>query len=1167
MDTIASVNMLRSQFLQVCPEKEQMRRIMKPYTLNNSNITELDPKLREAYLLADGTDILDQLESPPISKNFMENYSLLGNNRSSKGKGNHRKRPSVYNMESQIVEKEISQTVNNETINAVKKDSMLQDSSFTVPNNLDINLRSSLLINESQNNSIRTLKNNFRVVDNDSDFSVDTTKVGKKSTSRFARLFTGKKDSSESILTTNNKKKAEAVTKKSHIQKPSIFDMNFDYDVNLDEEDDEDDDDDDDDVVDSDIHAKFFHINNSSKDINSSDQKQDLNSTNSNGNSANDNGTSSNGPVNISKRISHFPQNIMPRNTAADVKSTSSKNEKNLLSIHGKKDELTENNFSGGEVSIGMSVDTTKNDSTEEPIGINRDEISDIDSFINDNDLDSLAIGVSHSTLDRSSFLKEGPEYEIAHSHQNKRNSNITAGTDLTVSELGNADDLSSYGKSLLFSDYSGDDFSRPRGDSTTLDLDSQSNTIFPLEAANSFDDFKLFNAPDDSTLDSVFNKAALNISNLKRQPANDNKVMALLSRDNGSKSTSNRRSSITSINIARQQSNRNNDRGDSITTISRRKLLKHREQLPKKQRRNSLDINSKYESSQLSMTMSSTSSRRNSVTNNSLAIEKISDFKKPEHQTSQLSSLFKKKKQKVVNLSELLDYFSFVSGNKVPLYEALKLEIYIQASKKYKREPFIATVRKSATVFEVIGYILYLYSTTAKPKDTNEDGLTSEEVQDPNRFSLQIVDEDGDPFEDNFGKLQRTRLIQTISDNEVVLCKLSDDEKQSNDVDTPLPYDLDGEMIDNSPIDSTSSILTNNDSDNVINQLSYYKPIVGNTDNLENAKGSNILKIKVFLYPNTNPKFNFTDIKVYVTSNINDILVKYCKMKNMDPNEYMLKFTGKNLILDLNDTVLRLDGNNKVEIISKKDARDLNLVKMKPNIKKPVLPTIQSNDLTPLTLDNNNAYLKPDIPKEKVPIADSKKVNKFKKHSKYKLSIAKQNSDSSIMNGSGSFTGGSSFFKSRNSSKTSLHGSLPYFHANRSTSNIDDFNGDNDDNKYPDLFSGAYHKYRVWRRQQMSLINKHERTLALDGDYIYIVPPDRHMHWHENVKTKSLHISQVVLVKRSKKIPEYFKIYVKRGQDDLKRYYFEAVSGEECKEIVSRIQNLLGAYRMNHKK
>lgn len=99
-----------------------------------------------------------------------------------------------------------------------------------------------------------------------------------------------------------------------------------------------------------------------------------------------------------------------------------------------------------------------------------------------------------------------------------------------------------------------------------------------------------------------------------------------------------------------------------------------------------------------------------------------------------------------------------------------------------------------------------------------------------------------------------------------------------------------------------------------------------------------------------------------------------------------------------------------------------------------------------------------------------------------------------------------------------------------------------------------------------MSFINKHERTLAIDGDYIYIIPPENGYHWHnESIKTKCFHISQVSIAKRSKRVPEYFKIFVNRP-GGIKRYYFEAVSPQECVEIVTRIQNLLGAYKMNHK-
>ena len=456
----------------------------------------------------------------------------------------------------------------------------------------------------------------------------------------------------------------------------------------------------------------------------------------------------------------------------------------------------------------------------------------------------------------------------------------------------------------------------------------------------------------------------------------------------------------------------------------------------------------------------------------------------------------------------------------------------------------------------------------------------------DPNNFALHIVDEDGDPFEDNFGKLNRTATMASISDNEIVLCKVSETEKLQNEEETPVPYDVNGDVIEYAKSVSSKVSGANNE-ETTLNQLSFYKPMIGtNTEDLSKAGGnsSNILEVTVYMYPNVNPKFNFTTINVLVTGNINDILVKYCRMKGMDPNEYSLKVIGKNQVFDLNDTVLRLDGQNKVEIISKKEARKLQLEKIKPNLTKPQLPTIQSNDLTPMTLEPAPAFLTQEAnnndgaaPATEVPV----QVNKLRKTSGKLKNLSKHSSGSStganpsnVMGSAnngipGTLPGGNpgSFFKNKNTSRGSLHTPMQTYHNNHS--GMLEYTPDttsNSNNNFQDLFSGAYHKYKVWRRQQMSLITKHERTLALDGDYVYIVPPEGKMHWHENVKTKSFHISQVILVKKSKRVAEYFKIYVRRGPDDVKRYYFEAVSAQECTEIVTRITNLLNAYKMNHK-
>ncbi|EDO16307.1 hypothetical protein Kpol_1053p45 [Vanderwaltozyma polyspora DSM 70294] len=1211
MDTVASVNRLRSQFLQICPEKDQMRRIMKPYRDENLPHNEMDGKLKDAYILSSGRDILSELISPPITQNFMDKYSLSHGSDTREMLDRRRRKTSYINTDT------IKGSVDNSsskisdendisyqgTASDVLQNTTVNTDEIDYSSNSQVPVSNSMNITDSQNNSLQTLKNNITSNPTDPEIALNHNKISRKSTSRFARLFTGKKENngnnnnnnhnnvtnsnnnnsgehntgnqrnnqnnsqansqhhnnnSDSMRAQNVRKRSVSSFQKTHSKKPSAFDMNFDYDENLDEEDDEDEDEDDE-TDDKNVHAKFFQLDSSPNNISEPHLRNEVTSIKS-GNATSDSGSNNGVSTNISKRISHFPQNMITRGVATDSKTNQSKNEKISNSKLAKKDNSLEGNLSDENASNHINRRELNNSISDDEENV----ISYIDSFINEHDLNNLTKEEHRSSLERSEYFKNSPESEIVRLDSvAQENINLDNESDLSGSEIEDGDNLSSYGKSLLFSDFSADDFSKSRAEFHGLKAVPHTDTIGSNGTPILFNNFKFDNEKDSIIDDGTFDKDSPKTPNYKRHNSNEQKLQGISTKNYNGKGTSGRRSSLPSLNFTKSHSNKIRDPN---ANRNYRKVLRNIDYTYKKPRRNSTDLTFNQTPSTLSVPFSSTSSRRNSATAPLLVIEKVTDFKNAKPQESHLSSLFKKK-QDVSNPSELLDYFSFVSGSKVPKYEGLKLSIYIHDSKKYKREPFETTVRKTATVFEVIGFSLFLYATSKKPEDFELDGLTTVEIQDPNSFSLHIVDEDGEPFEDNFGKLDRTRPINTISDNEVTLCKVGSGEKEKNEAITALPYDLDGKIHDTAINDITSSSISKSVStEKTINQLSYYKPIVGNNDNLEKNTSTNSLKIKVYLYPNINPKFNYTYIKVLVTANINDILVKYCKMKNMDPNEYLLKVAGKNLSLDLNDTVLRLDGNNEVEIISKKDAREIHLEKIKPNMKKPVLPTIQSNDLTPLTLEQNTSYLKYDAPIQEAAPVENKKAGKSKKHSRYKLTLTKQNSDPTNNNGSSSVVG-SSFFKSRNSSKSSLHGSLPYFYPNKSNSNLDDYSNEKDDNTYQDLITGAYHKYRVWRRQQMSLINKHERTLALDGDYIYIVPPDRHMHWHENVKTKSFHISQVVLVKRSKRIPEYFKIYVKRGQDDIKRYYFEAVSLDECKEIVSRIQSLLSAYRMNHKK
>ncbi|QID87913.1 Component of a membrane-bound complex containing the Tor2p kinase [Saccharomyces pastorianus] len=1177
MDTVSVLNELRAQFLRVCPEKDQMKRIIKPYIpIDEFNSEQcLDSSIRELYTNMDGVSILPELESPPISKDFMENYATLGKMRITRESEGQKGNTSQNLIRERKIEDDEGNKISQQDKSA--KNTLIVEENGTLRYNpQNSSTSNSLLVGDDETNDKR-----HKMSSKEGSYSNSSMELQKKSSKRsslpFVRIFKSRRDhsntsgSKNAVNSTNTRTRTSTLHSPSqrHNKKGSKFDMNFDFDENLEEEDDDDDDDEEGD----DIHSQFFQLHDDfdtesagpssiHKDSNgTSNNNSNTYTNNKNSLSILDDRESPDGTSGSASRLrSHFPASQKGKLFLTESKNDGPKSDSLNVSKGTNGDGGT--NRGNGLDGRDGSTETQSND------------ISDMESYINEKDLDDLNFDTVTSNINKTVSDLGG------HESANEESANVNAdsqgnhadGGERGSQSLAGISPGSSYGKSLLGSEYSGEQYlnnetSTIESGEMSLDSDVQTNTLPSHSIPMSMQKYGIYHGDDDSTLNNVFDRAVLTMKS-SRTPKERRDTVASV-KEPTSLASSNRKLSVSS-NLTSTKSSllRGHGRTSSTTSSEHMKVPKFSDGGSHRPRKITLTLKQDHTQSNLSSNAHKISKDGNIV------IERTTDYLESKPKASQLSNLFSKKKKRTnTNSTDVLEYFSFVCGDKVPNYESMGLEIYIQASKKYKRHSFTTKVRKSSTIFEVIGFALFLYSTENKPDNFEQDGLTVEDISNPNNFSLKIVDEDGEPFEDNFGKLDRKSTIQSISDSEVVLCKVSDIEKSRNEIETPLPFDIGGGVIDAPTLDINS---THDTSDGTINQLSFYKPIIGNEDDVDKANGSKVIEVTVYLYPNVNPKFNYTTISVLVTSRINDILVKYCKMKNMDPNEYALKVLGKNYTLDLNDTVLRLDGINKVELISKKDVRELHLEKMKPNIKKPVLPTIQSNDLTPLTLEPLNSYLKADAGGAVAGVTENAKTASKPKRisAKYKLGLAKQHSSSSVASGNGSTAGGlvngNGFFKNKNSSKSSLHGTLQFHHLNRSQSTMEhtpDTPTGVGDNNYQDLFTGAYHKYKVWRRQQMSFINKHERTLAIDGDYIYIVPPEGRIHWHDNVKTKSLHISQVVLVKKSKRVPEHFKIFVRReGQDDIKRYYFEAVSGQECTEIVTRLQNLLSAYRMNHK-
>ncbi|KAG0748385.1 hypothetical protein G6F57_005641 [Rhizopus arrhizus] len=99
------------------------------------------------------------------------------------------------------------------------------------------------------------------------------------------------------------------------------------------------------------------------------------------------------------------------------------------------------------------------------------------------------------------------------------------------------------------------------------------------------------------------------------------------------------------------------------------------------------------------------------------------------------------------------------------------------------------------------------------------------------------------------------------------------------------------------------------------------------------------------------------------------------------------------------------------------------------------------------------------------------------------------------------------------------------------------------------------YKKYSVSRKMPM-FVSKKMYILAIDGDYIHLMPPE-HKGMFDSVKTTSFHASAIRSCKQSKKVPTNLKVIVLKERD-YKTYDLEAESSKEAYEICARIRFLM---------
>lgn len=101
------------------------------------------------------------------------------------------------------------------------------------------------------------------------------------------------------------------------------------------------------------------------------------------------------------------------------------------------------------------------------------------------------------------------------------------------------------------------------------------------------------------------------------------------------------------------------------------------------------------------------------------------------------------------------------------------------------------------------------------------------------------------------------------------------------------------------------------------------------------------------------------------------------------------------------------------------------------------------------------------------------------------------------------------------------------------------------------------YRRFPVLRKQPMSFASSTSRIIALDNEYMHIMPGDTgntKQLFDAPSKTTTVHFSSVVGSKVSKKHPRMFRVIVFK-EKETKRYDFEAQSHEDAVSIVKEIK------------
>lgn len=488
----------------------------------------------------------------------------------------------------------------------------------------------------------------------------------------------------------------------------------------------------------------------------------------------------------------------------------------------------------------------------------------------------------------------------------------------------------------------------------------------------------------------------------------------------------------------------------------------------------------------------------------------------------SRSSFLTKQIKVKQAGFDNPLEEYISASGKAER--KPLRVKMYMPSCENPKR-PWEVVVRTDVNVSNAIGFALYCYMEEKRTPPLSEDMCNA------NKWTLRIVEDDGEPDED-FPALDRTRMLSAYSFDEFALVEATPEQVIKHEKDTPATRKPKAvkPAVKDEPVDNKPQAVPE-----------------------ENTPERVTLRVYQYPFDEMSSALYWTE-EINVKRTIDEISYHICIEKDLDYKQYVLKIAGRRSIIPEGATVMSLNGQYSLEITPR---RIVNKINGYDELLMPIVKKVSSDtDILPASKIKVSSTL---------PISSGHRASLSLKRASASLS-ASFNFRTSTEEGSRSNanTPRVSFASNRPTAGPVATSHTFTAAHHRSASNV------RGSLMVPPLLpeslnSIGFQKYMIWRRQPMSFINRHERVLALDGEYVHIMPSDDRVWYDYSPKTSSFHISQMKNCKQSRKIPTNFKVVIMKTTGVTKQYDLEAITAQQAQEIVSKLIQLLNSYRMNN--